>query len=378
MKARNRFMTSYNKTQNESLISHSLTATKKVSRQIAIGAALFLLSFALQMAAQSSPTQIEGSGWTAETENAPAVASDGNNLYAAWKGATTNNIYFSINSGSGWSDQTIVGGSDWTAGTSAAPALAFVSGTNVWLAWRGESAGHVWISMWDGSSWSTQQEVQGTNWVSGTSAAPAVTYSEGLLFIAWKGTSGNRIWYSTFNGSEFATQQVVGTSGWTADSSAGPTFQQSTALIYKGVSTNVWEALLPEPSWTTQNQIVCNDPNFTAMTSTTPAATVLFAANGPTNSFTYPVFWKGASGNSIWYTYSVPTGCGWANQATVKGSDSSGNWSASTNAAPAAASATIMYEGYGAPLAILAWKNSSDNTIWYLDPTTLPGLSGTD
>lgn len=71
-------------------------------------------------------------------------------------------------------------------------------------------------------------------------------------------------------------------------------------------------------------------------------------------------------------TASTSTGCGWAQQETVSGPD----WSAETNAAPAVASATIVFDGYGAPAAILAWKNASDNTILYLDPATLPGLTG--
>ncbi len=131
------------------------------------------------------------------------------------------------------------------------------------------------------------------------------TYSHSdQLYITWRGASSNKIWYSTFNGSEFTNQQVVAGSDWTAESSAAPTFQQSTALFWKGVSKDIWETPLPSPSWTTQYQVTCDDPGFTAETSTSPAATLLFAADGTSNSFIYPAFWKGDASKSIWYSYS--------------------------------------------------------------------------
>ena len=366
-------------------------AAKQITKRFALSLAV-LASFAIQTVAQSSPQVLQGSGWTAQTRYAPAVASDGTNLYAAWKGKDDSNIYFSVNvNGDGWGEQTIVGGTTlsggtWTAGTSVGPAMAWPgTANNVWLAWRGESTNDIWISMWNGSSWSPQQIVQGTNsdggtWTAATSSAPAVTYYD-QLYIAWKGASSNKIWYSTFAGSDFSNQQVVGGSGWTAESSTGPTFQIGTALFWKGVSDDVWESPLPDPSWGQEDDVACNSPEFTAATSTTPAATVLFTVTESTNSYIFPVFWKGASDDSLWYSYyALPmgSGCQWAQQAKVSGTDSSGNWRASTNHAPAAASATIMYEGEGAPLAILAWKSSSNDNILYMNPMYLPGLAGAE
>jgi hypothetical protein len=363
---------------------------KQTLKHFAVALAV-LASFAIRIMAQSSPTQLQGSGWTAQSKEAPAVGSDGTNLYAAWKDTNSTDIHFSVNTNdSGWGADTIVSGTtpsgaSWTAGTNGASSLAVQAEDNVWLAWRGASTNDIWISNWNGSSWSVQQNVQGTNidgstWIAGTSAAPAITYS-GQLYIAWKGASGDNLWYSSFNGSSFAIQRVIKGSTWTAQSSVGPSFQDSGTLFWKGKSTDLWETPFTPPSWSSEYQVTCSDPNFTAETSNTPAATVLFVVNNTTNSFTNPVFWKGANSNSIWYTYSTDPplpGCGWANQATVSGTDSSGPWSASTNHPPAVASATVQYGGYGIPLAILAWRDASTDNILYLDPTTLPGLAGAE
>ncbi|MGC2153527.1 MAG: hypothetical protein WA618_15910 [Terriglobales bacterium] len=43
----------------------------------------------------------------------------------------------------------------------------------------------------------------------------------------------------------------------------------------------------------------------------------------------------------------------------------------STDVAPAAGSYLVN----NGSISILAWKSAADGTIWWLDPTTLPGLA---
>jgi hypothetical protein len=111
----------------------------------------------------------------------------------------------------------------------------------------------------------------------------------------------------------------------------------------------------PIPGWSSGGTVSCS-----AESNVAPAAAFFInTAKGPL--WDDVVFWKNSSNNAISYSYT----CG-----TVSGS----GWSAETNVAPAVASSPNAAEASTA--AILAWKNATDNTIWYLDPTTLPGMRG--
>ncbi|MFZ1918905.1 MAG: hypothetical protein WAU58_15125 [Terriglobales bacterium] len=329
---------------------------------LSIGLALFLTSIANQGMAQSKPKQLKGTGWDALTESAPAVASDGVNRYAAWKGQSTNNIYFSVlDSKTGkWSEQAVVGGSGWTAGTNTGPALAYDGYEYVWLVWKGQGAtDRVWYSTWNGSSWSAQQVVNGSGWNSETTVTPAITFAFGNTpYVAWLGASGNKIWYSYILDG-WATQQTI--SG--PETSIAPAL--SSNLTYElDLYTNGTNDISltygemdsePEPDWSSGGTLSCS-----AESNVTPAAAFFInTAKGPL--WDDVVFWKNSSNNAISYSYN----CG-----TVSGS----SWSAETNVAPAVASSPNAAEASTA--AILAWKNATDNTIWYLDPTTLPGMKG--
>lgn len=98
---------------------------------------------------------------------------------------------------------------------------------------------------------------------------------------------------------------------------------------------------------------------WAAKTTQAPAAAVDLDGNDI-------VFWTGQTGTSIWYSYntSTPLGFGgppvWSKQETVSG--------AKTNAAPTVAEAN----GPSIAVSLLAWKNASDNTVWYLDVAKLP------
>jgi len=341
---------------------------KQSIRHLRIGLFLFLASFANQGMAQSAPQQLKGSGWQASTNAAPAVAVFGNYECVAWKSATSNEILFtcSVQFSDNWPAPQVVGGSGWTAKTTEAPTLAGdeISG-EVWLSWKGAGGNKIWYSTSMGSTWTKQQTVSGSGWTAESTAAPALGGGDGIT-LAWKGASSDDIWYTVWNYPGWSTQRTASGSGWTAGTSTTPAWTQYDegiipALFWKGGSPDVWMSYAYD--WTSQQKVSCNNPSWTAETSAAPAAAYIPNPDGG-DTFT-TVFWKGNSSNSIWYSYQTPgASCGWAQQATVSGS----GWTADTNAAPAVANAAYPYY-----TRILAWKNATDNTIWYLDPTTLPG-----
>jgi hypothetical protein len=339
---------------------------KHFIRQFNFAIALFLMSFASQGRAQSTPQQVLGSGWQALTNASPAVTSDGTNRYIAWRGLN-NDVYFAIYNGKSWTSHQIVGGPGWTAETSAAPALQYAGyGTNVWLAWKGKSSNKVYFSTWDGTQWTPQQVVQGSDpsWTALTNVAPAIGVSAFTPYLAWKGATGDKIWYTyqTFEG-PWATQQVVQGSdpSWTAETSASPSLTNDDSgdqlLYWKGKSgDSIWNSFgaiyLPSQvaNWNGQATIGCD-----ASTEAGPSAAEF---SNPSEGYTWTIvtFWKSSSSDQIIYDF--PCGSAVSH--------------AATNVAPAVAT----YSGEGTSSAsILAWKNATDNTIWFLDPTTLPGMT---
>jgi hypothetical protein len=62
--------------------------------QLSVGLPLFLVSFAYQGFAQSSPQSVAGNGWQALTKTSPTVVIGQNQTeYIAWKGANSPDIY---------------------------------------------------------------------------------------------------------------------------------------------------------------------------------------------------------------------------------------------------------------------------------------------
>jgi len=309
---------------------------------------------------------------------APAVAISKTTKYVAWVGQTGNKIWFSAYDGTSWTKQQVVGGTGWTALTSEAPALAWDFVNNeLWLAWKGNGSDtQIWFSTWDGTSWSDQQVVSGTgpDWTAGTSAAPALTFENGEIDLAWKGKSGNDIWYTNWNKPGYwSTQTTVGGSGWTAETSTAPGLDggiNGPVMFWKGTGTHLWASFSASYSWSVEEELTCSLPAYTANTDQSPAGIEL--VNGlKIMPVIDVVFWKNSSDNSIWYsdTLGASGGCPFSVPATVSGK----GWSASTTNASAAASAQVWSSSMGA---ILVWKNAADNTIWFMDPTTLPGLLG--
>lgn len=309
--------------------------------RLSIGLALLLASLANQGLAQSTPQQLKGSGWQALTKTAPAVATDGINRYAAWKGASSNKVWFSIFNGSAWTKQKVVEGSGWTASTSTAPALTWYGG-QLWLAWKGQSTptDRVWFSTWNGTSWAHQQVVNGSGWNSDTDDAPALGITNNILTAAWVGASSNEIWYSTWSSPGWATQVEV---------SGSETSTTPTMLAVPYAFVWFWNGYSNDNVYFGGSQVSGAESNV--------ATANLFFAYPPENDY-YVLFWKSSSGNSLMYSSDFDSGFG--TPQSVGGAE--------TNQAPAAASSLGENGNTGS---ILAWKNATNNTIWFLDPSTL-------
>jgi hypothetical protein len=324
-------------------------------RQFSFGLSLFLVGMAGQGLAQSTPQQVEGSDWQLLTTTSPAVTTGGTNEFIAWMGLN-NDVYFAEFNGTSWINHQIVGGPGWTAQTSAAPSLAFVYENDVWLAWKGLSDNNIWYSIWDGTSWSTQQVVSGSGWTAATNYAPSLVLFQNSVYLTWTGDgTAQDIWftYQTGIGNQWGPQQTVSGPGWTAQASSAPSIETSETFEY-GFIYLFWQEKSSNGIWETNGLTYPNsyliswsDGQFQVggLTDVAPAAVTLGS--------NLTVFYKESTSNVLSYFCAENSG-------NVSGS----GWSAFTNVAPAVASSTDS---------ILAWKNATDNTVWFMDPTTLPG-----
>jgi len=364
---------------------------KQAIKQLGIGLGLVLAGLASQGRAQSSPQQVAGNGWQALTKTSPAVAVGVNQTeFAAWKGANSKYIYFSMFNGSEWTTQQVVGGGTypnlWSAETTTAPGLTAIGGGSeyvmalVWVATKGDA---IELSYWDGASWSEPVEVSGTGWTAETKKPPTVNiFTLSAPVIVWKGASSDDLWYTYNTNPGWQEQQIIGGSSWTGESNVapaleGPATDTQAFLYWKGASSNrIWTTQMPgagiDVTWYPQTEVSCNDPKWAAETTLSPSAGGYFP---PKNPSAYDVVvWVGASTYDIWYTYDGNTGsCQWAQEQFVSGND----WTmaAQTDVAPSLAFDCGSCGNNDSTGAILAWKNAFDDTIWFINPLTLPGLS---
>jgi hypothetical protein len=163
-------------------------------------------------------SSLQHTGWTkpvvigagkAESSTGPALTAGGGEVFAAWKGHSTDNVYLSIETGNAWGSQTRVTG----ASTPSRPAIAYYS-----------SLGAI-VTAWRTSSNTMQYEVLsifGFGGVAtipgGTNNSPALTVLGKRLYVAWKGTTTDKIFlsyqpdgklYSTWSGEESEPQALT-------------------------------------------------------------------------------------------------------------------------------------------------------------------------
>lgn len=252
-------------------------------------------------------------GWTAEsivswtccaatTADAPAVAEFDGHLYAAWVDAVSDDeVLWSVEDASGWTEASQLATSTGDALSLAAPSLAVAEG-KLWAVWKGNGDGvhGVWASSFDGSSWSAQHEVSwGTNDDATTDNAPSVAEYGTLPVVAWTDASGViDVSIGTSSGGWDKPATVKGTSG---DISTA----HRPALAYSPLND------LLIVGWTTNAdaiQYLAFDPvsGTSSAEATVPSAAT---AQGPAFSSTGEalyVAWEGRTNNEIGYAASWP------------------------------------------------------------------------
>jgi hypothetical protein len=183
----------------------------------------------------SSPLVL-GQG-SARSDTAPSIGWANNTLYAAWKGKTSDNVWYSQGTGLTWSAQTLVPkavtpdtpaiGSyvasgaplivawttsthtlkytdltlaGWTkvatipGGSDAGPSLGFsASNPTTYLAWKGTNSNEIYYSSTTGSGWTSEVTVPR----SVTLTSPAIAFSNAALFASWTAKSSNTLDYSS-------------------------------------------------------------------------------------------------------------------------------------------------------------------------------------
>ncbi len=344
---------------------------KQTLKHLTLGLAWVLASFATQALAQSTPQQVQGSGWQALTANSPTVTVDGSgNKYMAWTEVGGWDILFSeLPSGGAWTTPQVVGGTGWTAQTNSGPSLAVDYNTGlVWLVWKGkQKTDRVWFSTWNGSSWAQQEVVNGSGWNSETNFAPAISFGTpfekaSTVYVAWKGATSTNIWQSNWTYPGWTQQVASGAQTPNAPAELGEN------VFYEGTTSNrIWTNAVGIGA-----QVACNfnEPgpnNWVGQTGYKPAAAALSMVDEPElDTSSLVVFWKARK--YIYYaTYAYDDDyplCDWQEETPIFGE----GWTASSSTGPAVAS---YFNANGTDIAILAWKNATDDTIWFLDPTTL-------
>jgi hypothetical protein len=341
---------------------------KRSIAHLSIWVVLFLAAHAYQSFGQSTPQQVKGtangSTWEAMTNNAPAVAVSSTTEYVAWKSDTSEKIMFSAFNGAEWSLQQVVSGSNWIAESTYPPTLAvdYITG-DLWLAWMNPSSNKIYVSTFNGTTWSPREVVSGSNWTAKTARAPALGFANHSIYLAWTGYSTGEVWFTNWNYPGWSAQHTVGGSGWTAASDAQPSWAQNYSgllptMFWTEDSGDIALSIDFPGGWVSPQTVSCNGWIADSPIVFPPAPAYL-TVNG--NTFA-AVFWLG---DGLEYSYNDSSECGWAQPATVGG--------ATPFFAPAVA--------VGPTLSILAWNKGNsphtlNSTIWYLDPTTLSGLNG--
>ncbi len=235
----------------------------------------------------SSVQQVTIDGSPVTTGFSPGIAVSDGKLSVAW----TNSSHFidvSTLSGGTWSSPVVIAGGK--AESNHGPALSG-SGDDLYAAWKGNSTDNIYLSIYDGSSWSAQQQVTGAS----TPSRPAVTFFPALaaVIIAWQ-TSSDTVQYEDFGILGFGGVATVPQAG-TNETLAVDVVGNRLYVAWKGHTTDKifykWQADDKKIFGTWTGQL------------TEPAAltdeAVSIAATGPTM---YTV-WTGQAGLHLWYQF---------------------------------------------------------------------------
>jgi len=227
----------------------------------------------------------------------PGLAVLGTQMFLAWKGEQSDQTlwysYLYDLGGSGWTVPSQIKGSWGTAASSIGPSLAAFNG-KLYAAWKGASNESLWYSFFDGTKWNPQAQIAGAT----SSIGPSLATFNDKLYAAWSNSSDQSLWYSVLDGTRwFPPTQISGPWG-TAASSIGPSLAPLGSNLYAAWSKSdqsLWYSTFADgsPNWTVPSQI--KGSSWAAASSIGPSlATVggnLYA------------MWKGGSDAQLWYAY---------------------------------------------------------------------------
>jgi len=226
-----------------------------------------------------------------------AIEAFSGKLYMVWKGMERDDrVFMSAFNGSSWTPQQQIPG----IGSSSGVALAAYGG-KLYMAWKGILGDQgIYYSSFNGTSWAPQQLVAGI----GSSVGPRLAVLGNNLFMAWKGVENDeRLFFNQFNGSSWTAQQAVPNTA----TSVGPALVNYNNAIYM-----VWKGMSGDQG------LYWSKFNGTSFAPQQKIANV-GSSEGPSlavfNNLIYAV-WKGQLGDqSMWYSHF--NGTSWAPQTQI-------------------------------------------------------------
>ena len=228
---------------------------------------------------------------SAGSKDAPSVVRLGSQWFAAWRDATSGDIYWSTDSGKDWSAPVALVIDGRAITTAHAPAVASDGGIPV-IAWT-TASGSIEYSGFALVAWSEPQTVSGSWGTARTNHGPAFaeTIDHGYI-AAWTGQTSGRVYYAEYSGGKWQAQQHL--------SSTTTAYAPSVAAATTG-TTNV-----DYLSWTngdgTIGVEVLEGAKATALGDIPDAR----SDNGPASTVSpdasvIVVAWKGASSDHVYY-----------------------------------------------------------------------------
>jgi hypothetical protein len=197
-----------------------------------------------------------------QTDAGPALAAYNGNLYLAYKGAGSNDLWYNVFNGANWLATDLEISQNGRSQTDASPALAAYNG-KLYLAYKGAGSHDLWYNVFDGANWlATDLEIT-QNGRSQTDAGPALAVYNGLLYLAYKGAGSNDLWYNVFDGANWLAtdREITQNGGSQADTDpALGVYNGKLYLAYKGSgSDDIWYNVFDGANWLAQDLEVSRD-----------------------------------------------------------------------------------------------------------------------
>jgi hypothetical protein len=240
-----------------------------------------------------SPSAAVSAPPSAGSSTAPAVVWLGSSWFAAWRDASSGDIYWTLDSGKGWQKPIALVADGTTITTAHAPSVASDGGLPV-IAWTSAS-GSIEYSGFALVAWSDPRTVSGSWGTARTGHGPqfAETAGHGLI-AAWTGASSKHVFYALFSDGTWQPQQDLAST--TTD--YAPTVAAATT----------GSAVLAYLSWTNGNGTIGRELLSGSTATSLGDIPDAKSDNGPAstvtpNGSTVVEAWKGASSDHVYYRY---------------------------------------------------------------------------